>query len=618
MSDAPNLTKFQAKLAERRSKAQTPQPSSAPVFDDDLIPDLDGTSTPPGSDPALDRVIDNIGILDAYRKWCHKSTPDVSSKRREGIKVSCPKPNHPDRDPSAWLNTEKDVWFCGSCQEGGDSYDIAAYHFGYPVPDYKNGATFHELRRKMAESFGYKFVQAPGMQKPVMVAPDTSPPEPQPTAPPQQQMAQVIPILGPGDDGGPEIQTVDLDWKRIVEPGTFLDVYMQQCIKDDTPDAYHFWNAMLAIGFAIGRDVTLYDKKPVLGNLFLCLLGPTGDGKSTSFWYLQQLLWKALPHKWDDPDSKGTAFISSPASAEHLVHSFMKPVYDQNNPKAIAFYAPVRGLIEFNEMSSLVGRASRKGNVLKPTLMEFYDGSPNIATGSMTTGVKRAEQAFGSAFTTTQPRALKDLLRESDAHSGFLNRWVFATGTHKKRVAVGGEMIDIDPAIEPLKGIQGWSGFGKQVQWTDSALDMFSDFFHDVLYPAQQADETGLLTRMDLLAKKIILLLSANQYDDEVQVKTVERAASMFSYLTSAYGVPAAHIGSTISSEVRDELLRHITRFQAKGGISLRDLNKCIKRRNYPLDLVSKTLKYLVELQVIEVAATQGVGRPTVKYRLCA
>lgn len=615
MSDEPNLTKFQEKLAQRRSKATTPQPSSSYVFDDDLIPDLDGTSVPPGSDPELDRVIIGIGILDAYRKWCGKSSPDSSSKRKEGIKVSCPKPNHPDRDPSAWLNTDKEVWFCGSCQEGGDSYDIAAFHFGYPVPEYKNGATFHELRRKMAESFGYKFIQAPGMPKPVMVAPDTDP-QAAPAAQPQP-MAQVIPIQM--DDDEPKLDEVALDWQNIVEPGTFLDVYMQQCMKDDSPDAYHFWNAMLALGFAVGRDVTLYDKKPVLGNLFLCLLGPTGDGKSTSFWYLQQLLWKALPHKWDDPNSKGAAFISEPASAEHLVASFMKPVYDPNNPKSIAFYAPVRGLVEFPELSSLVGRASRKGNVLKPTLMQFYDGAPLISTGSVTTGVKKAENSFGSCFTTTQPKALKDLLRESDAHSGFLNRWVFATGTAKKRVAVGGDMIDVDPAIEPLKGVQGWSGFGKQVQWSDTAIDMFSDFFHGILYPAQKADETGLLTRMDLLAKKLILLLSANQHDDVVSVKTVDRVASMFSYLTAAYGIPAAHIGSTISSEVRDELLRHITRFtKSKGGISLRDLNKAIKRKNYPLDLVSKTLKYLVELQVIEVAATQGVGRPTVKYRLCA
>lgn len=607
MSDDVDLTKFRDKLAARRSKGDTPHPSSVDVFDPDLVPDLEGASTMPGSDPELDRIIENISIVDAYRKWCGKSSPSSrEASRKEGIKVSCPIPTHPDRDPSAWLNTEKDVWFCGSCATGGDAYDIAAYHFGYPVPGYKEGVTFHELRRKMAESYGYTFMTAPGLAKPIMVAPE---PEPAPSA-------KVIPIAGDPEESE---DLPALDWRRIVEEGTFMDAYMKACILDDAPEEYHFWNGMLALGMAIGRDVTLYDQKPVLGNLFICLLGPTGDGKSRSYHHMQNLLWRALPHKWDEPASKGALFVSSPASAEVLIQSFMKPVPDPDNPKIVAYYAPVRGIVEFNELSSLIGRAARKGNVLKPTLMEFYDAAPSIASSSLTSGTKRAENAFGSCFTTTQPKALRDLLRDSDASSGFLNRWIFATGTPKRRVAIGGAQIDTGPAVEPLRAVQGWAGFGKQIGWSSLAADMFTEYFHAVLHPAQMADESGLLTRMDLLSKKLCLLLSANSHDAEVTVKTVDRVISMMAYLTAAYGVPAAHIGSTISSDVTQELERHIKRYSdKKGGISQNELNKCIKRKNYPIELVSKCLKYMSELGMIETFSTTGVGRPTVKYRMCA
>lgn len=614
MSDAVDLTKFRNRIAEKRAKVET-QPSPEDLFDADLVPDLEGTNTPPNSDPELDRIIDGIGIIDAYRKWCGKSSPSTSDARQEGIKVSCPVPSHPDRDPSAWLNTDKNVWFCGSCELGGDAYDIAAYHFGYPVPGYKTGAAFHELRQKMAEAYGYVFVKAPGMTKPVLVAPEPEPedsqePEPTPSS------ARVIPILG---DPEAQQELPSLDWRSVVASGTFLDEYMNACIKDDAPEEYHFWNGLLALGMAVGRDVTLFDQKPVMGNLFICLLGPTGDGKSRSFHHLQNLLWQALPYKYDDPNSKGTAFINSPASAEVLIHSFMKPVEDPANPKIIAYYAPVRGLIEFNEMSSLVGRASRKGNVLKPTLMEFYDGSSTIATSSMATGTKKAERAFGSCFTTTQPKALRDLLRDSDAHSGFLNRWIFATGTPKRRVAIGGAQIDTSKAVDPLQKVQGWAGLGRNIQWTDTAAEMFTDYFHEILHPAQLADDTGLLTRMDLLAKKLCLLLSVNSHDDAVTAKTVERVTSMFAYLTGAYGIPAAHIGSTISTDVTEELEKHIRRYSdKKGGISLNELRKCIKRKNFPIELVSKCLKYMTELGYIEVYTTTGVGRPTVKYRMCA
>jgi hypothetical protein len=158
------------------------------------------------------------------------------------------------------------------------------------------------------------------------------------------------------------------------------------------PEEYHFWNGLLAVGLALGRDATLWDRRPIFGNLFVCLLGNTGDGKSRSFESLKDLLVKALPHRWDDPNSKGIRVVQSPASAEVLIHNFSKPVLDPTNPKVVSYYAPVRGLIDFNELSGLVGRTNRQGNVLKPTLMEFYDASGVISTSSMTTGTKEAWQ----------------------------------------------------------------------------------------------------------------------------------------------------------------------------------------------------------------------------------
>lgn len=618
--DDVDLTLFARKLAERRAAeaeaAKKAEPTLEEVFDDDLIPD-DGPGAP-DKDPELDRIIDAIGIAKAYQWWCNKSKIDLRRKRVEGIKVSCPVPGHADRDPSAWINTEKNLWHCAVCSMGGDVYDLAAFYFGFPVPGYKEGSKFHELRKKIAEFMGYSFMKAPGLAKPIMVSPEEKTEILKETAAKVKEAESeddvVVPIFE--DD---ELKVPELKWQEIVEENTFLRTYIEQCSKDDAANEFHFWNGLMALGMAIGREVTLWDQQPVFGNLFLCLLGPTGDGKSRSFAHLKKLLMAALPYRPDEPGNKGTQLLGSPASAEVLIHQFSKPVYDPDDPKKIKFYAPVRGLIEFNELSSLTGRAARKGNVIKPTLMEFYDGSPLIQTASMTHGIKRAENPFGSCFTTTQPKALKDLLRESDAHSGFLNRWVFAAGTPKQRFAIGGEQIDILPAVKPLKDIQGWAGFGKEVVWSDLAIKIFTEFFHDILHPAQRADETGLLTRMDLLAKKLILLLSVNLRSAEVSGETVEKVTSMFSYLTAAYGIPAAHIGSTISSEVQNELIRHISRYTArKGGISLRELNKCISKKKFPLDVVSKALKYMTELGIIEAFTTSGIGRPTAKYRVAS
>lgn len=657
-------TVFQKKLRERReaaaklaakkeTEARVAKVSSS-AWDKDLIPDLGDDPARTESDDALDRLLNDIDIIEAYHKFCGKMKVDKRRRTTDGIKVSCPVPGHRDSNPSAWVNTEKNVWFCGPCDRGGDVYDLAAFYFGMPVPGYKEGSNFHELRKKMAESYGYTFHTAPGLDKPILVPPEKaeeararsvskSPDELSDTTTiphDASEMAKARKLIGedkiikgvkvvgelPTEDATvthifgevePEALPI-LAWRKLAREETFLEKYMSICVEDDAPEEYHFWNGLLALGFAVGRDVLLDDQKRVLANLFVCLLGGTGDRKSRSHGHLDELLYQALPYRLDDPSGKGVDIIDSVASAEALVGSFINPQFDPSEPKKIVGYAPVRGLIRFNELSALVGRASRKGNVLKPTLMEIYDGTRVLQTLSVMHGRKRAENPFGSLFTTTQPGALKTLLREDDAVSGFLNRIVFATGIPKKPIPIGGAVINIEPAVDYLKRVQGWAGFGRIITWSPEAVRAFTEFFHDVLHPAQQVDESGLLNRMDLLAKKLILLLCVNEHRLEVPEDIVHLVIGMYPYLTAAYGVPAAHIGSTINSEVRDELLRHIQGHTDKGGITLRRLMINIKRKNYPLDVVAKTIKHLCDLNFIEANATTGVGRPTVKYKIAS
>lgn len=640
MSNEPELNQFQKKLAERRAKAlaeaveeetraRVAAAQVQPVggWADDLIPSEGGGASDPQDAlrKELDTLIDGIDIIEAYHRWCGKMRVDKRRKATEGIKVSCPIPGHVDSNPSAWVNTEKNVWHCGRCGQGGDVYDLAAFHYGFKVPGYKDGGDFHELRKRMAESYGYTFLTAPGMDKPVLVAPEIEKKKPgRPVGSTTKKVEDdadatvtaISPELEP-DAKPPAPTAIGFDWRSVVEENTFLQTYMECCIVDDVPEMYHFWNGLMALALVAGRDVTLEDQKPVLPNFFLCLTGPTGDGKSRSFSHLAELLYQAVPYRLDDPTGKGVELVKSPASAEALISMFVNPILDPTDPKKIAGFAPVRGLIEFNELSSLVGRASRKGNVLKPTLMEFYDGARVISTHSMTNGKNRAENAFGCMFTTAQPKALKDLIREGDASSGFLNRIVFASGIGKKRIGVGGKRIDVTPAVTPLKEVQGWVGFGRQVTWTEPAMDYFNDKFDELILPTQRGDDSGLLDRIDLLIKKLILLLCINEHRKVVEVALIEKVLSMLPYIVSSYGVPAAHIGSTINSEVQDELMRHIERLSSsKGGVSMRDLMKLIKSKKFPLDVVTKTIKHLTELGFIEAFTTTGVGRPTVKYRL--
>lgn len=635
---------FQRKLAERRAReaeaarAANPSAPASPGEPDysEFVPE--DTRELSDADRALDQAVEGIDILDAYRRWCGKMAPKVHTGQRESIMVSCPKPSHPDKNPSAWINLDKQTWFCGSCQEGGDAHDIAAYNLGYSVPGYKNGSDFHKLRIQMAKDFGYTFHEAPGgvtyMTAPVVeeeaeeaaVSLPTPPPPPPSAATPEptvsggEKLADVTPIFDDGDLE--EFQPPALDWQSITPKNTFLDVYMNQTRIDDVPEEYHFFNGLIALGFALGRRARLYDLVPVYGNLFVCTLGPSGTGKSKSIRHLNLLLKNALPHDWSDPSSRGVKRISVPGSAEVLVSNFMKPIADPSSPKTVMYYAPVSGLIDFNELSQLVSRANRQGNALKPTLMEFYDMDEVVGTSSLTTGAKEAHEPFASALTTTQPAALRTLLGRSDDDSGFLNRWVFVAGPDKKKIAIGGARVDIEPAIKPLQKVLAWSGaFGDDdfVEWGPEATEKFTNFFDTVMYPDKLRAESALITRIDLLMKKIILLLAANKGEKIVSGKTVDEAISMYDYLKACYGMPERELGRTLGSEIDDAILYQARRqFEKDGkGITIRELSKALSRRNYPREMIVKHLDTLVKLDLLQIeTVTNGnVGRPTTRYR---
>lgn len=350
---ADKISTFRVRLEAERAQAVE--------HDDDLVPDdpYEGVH-----DTELDGVIDSIDILDAYTKWCGKMVPNDRGKT-EGIMISCPVPGHLDANPSAWVNTDKQTWFCGGCQVGGDKHDIAAYVKGFAVPGYKTDGTFPELRRQMAYDYGYivrrsatgediveqiEVVEEPdpepepdpndddtppepppgGSEEPdnpepeadtptrfesvwASPAPDflfNKTPDPEPAAaapePDPEPLAPVV-MLRPDLDAihaevaESELGATSLPWERLIPEDTFLHEYMVQNCKYDIPHEYHFWLALQAIAFANGFSMRVEDVPPINSNLYLVLVGPTGLGKSRATQPLRALIREVMP--WTGTES---------------------------------------------------------------------------------------------------------------------------------------------------------------------------------------------------------------------------------------------------------------------------------------------------------------------------
>jgi hypothetical protein len=645
---------FEKKLAER--DARIAKEAAANSHPEDLIPTIPKHV---GQESLqLDGILGSLTIDRAYEKWCNKSPVPRRGSQTEGLKVSCPNPAHPDKHPSAWLNLDKGLWTCGACETGGDLYDIAAWHFGYTVPGYKK-THFRELREKMAADLGFSKRTSGGatyysrgstdVDNPVdsgtdkvetpepavdlenqnteesletgHTNPDNTGPTPaktDKTTSGDPPLASVTPIKPPEYADEDLYPFPPIKWREIVSRDTFLWKWMEITTQDDVPEEYHFWNGLIAISMAIGRDVTLYDRLPVFGNLFVCIVGHSGDGKSQSRYHLNEILGRCLPYKHVEANSKGTRRIATPGSAEVLIHQFSKPIVDPVDPKKVAYYAGIRGLVDFNELSAFTGRAARTGNVLKPVLMQFFDNDRIITTASMTHGTKEAHDSYASITTTTQPKAFRDLMHKSDIDSGFLNRWMFVGGVLKKRVAIGGVMINTKPCDKYLNEIFAWSGAGRQLSWDEDAAEAFSEFYHKIVEPAKRKDDTGLLVRIDLTLKKLALLLTVNQRQKTVSLETVQHLVPLYQYLIECYGLSSDAIGNTLHSEIRTNVLRVVRRMTDKSsgrGCTMRELNRNLASKKYPMDHLLKVLKFMTELGELEQETTQGQRGPaTVRY----
>jgi hypothetical protein len=185
-----------------------------------------------------------------------------------------------------------------------------------------------------------------------------------------------------------------INWRHIVPSETFLHAYLEATSIDDSPEEYHFWNGLVALGMAVGRMRTLEDSPEVTGNLYVCLTGGSGTGKSKSKRHLINVLHEALPYKKDDQPPYGARYIKGAQSGEVIIKCYQHEMLDPITNKPAGFWPFIKGFLDFDELAELVGKSSRQGSTLKTTLMELYDGPRYLASTSMSHGTVMAEMPF--------------------------------------------------------------------------------------------------------------------------------------------------------------------------------------------------------------------------------
>ena len=154
----------------------------------------------------------------------------------------------------------------------------------------------------------------------------------------------------------------------------------------------------------------------------------------------------------------------------------------------------------------------------------------------------------------------------------------------------------------------------------DDAFEAYAQFFRSTIEPSKNKDETDLLKRIDLITKKIMLLLTINLRKESVPIQVVHATQGLFSYVLECYGILNSNIGITMMQDVMTEIQRHISRHKQKTGrgASANDIVRYTKRKNYSLEQIKKALDVMNALDIIELEpkSAASVGRPTIRYRV--
>lgn len=628
------LAEMQAQKAERlAAKGIDAEVLQLPIQNDPILDEL-AEAVPQGSldsdtqlpeevlsaDQELERFVENLGALEAYDKWIGKERND--SLALPEVRISCPNPSHRDSVPSACINVDTKLWMCYPCERGGDVLDLAAIHFGM-WDDYKNGQNFHTLHRKIGEEFGWIIENRNGVPVPISPREQVKKHEAA-----EQRIIEQRAQLEQQDKGEQPPQNVidietgeeveddyvgdfldmpSFDWRPLVKEGTFLDEYMKECSNDTSPEEYHFWNALLALSLAAGRNVKL---GTMHSNLFICHLGKSGVGKGMSMRPLTQTLKLAMPFDENNPSPDGVFLIDSVQTGEGLVADFIgeraplgrKPVQPGS----------IKGLVNWDEMSTIVVNANRgSGNIIKQKLNEFYDCKEEIATRSASSR-RIAVLPYACVSTSLQPDNLRDGLSKEDVTSGFLNRFFFVTGTRKPQNAIHDYEYDLTSKIIPfLQRVHlTYKNFDNTIfdyvpvklTFSEDAAASWSKF-HDTIVDPAVARGSGSISRINSLMKKLIMLFAVNALETTISLDSVEKAIGMWDYMLASYMAVDSRVSVSQNSEVVDGILSLAKSLQLKSKTGVKYLTvKEIKRhrKSYSVPDINMALRDLVRANLME------------------
>ena len=516
---------------------QAPIPAPPPDLADDVPEPV------PGYDDRVDLigpVKQQVPILSAVQRWGKQQGQIRIGNRREGIHIRCPFPSHTDNNPSAWINLDKDAWFCGGCQVGGDQIDFyaAAVHGLAPDDFHPDKEEFRRILEELAVLLGID------LDPPASALASEPDPEPQPPSDPDQQFQQII---GRGFDSGP-LSPLDPgsappshNWRDFeLPPNTHAYNWFRGNEEDMfwVPPEYFEPLLWLQLGLACGHHLQPVTHRGVTNTSFMfALLGPSGSDKTEARKRLTQMVEDLPESNWNPSSGMGIKLVNTAGSPEAFNRRLKRfEIADPQDPNVI-HYQPVTALLSENEWEKFFGRASKTASsYYKQAVMEGHDFTkrhpePELMTVdfSLTNGEHPVYDSFLSALFLTPTETLRTQVIENDMVSGFMNRIIPIFGKSRRDDDVEVPFPTHTPIYYP-SWKETWTRLRSlplctPLPWTDDTKRFLKhDSYWSLLGEYRQTEGLGMLTRLRHQVCRFAALLAVNEVLMEVHPHHLEIA----------------------------------------------------------------------------------------------
>ena len=369
-------------------------------------------------------------------------------------------------------------------------------------------------------------------------------------------------------------------------------------------------NLLCAFGNAISRGAYFRvgtDEHHL--KLNIGLVGPTSKGRKGQSEGHARKLMHAVEPAWEEE-----RVVSGLSSGEGLIYEVRDEVWgvdDNGNPiLKDAGVSDKRLLVSEPELARVLKVMNRETNTLSPIVRQAWDGG-RLRVMTRTNPMK-ATDAHISIIGHISKEELVRYLAESEAASGFANRFLWLLVRRSKALAFGGQwhLVDTAPLIKGLSEALEFDKNIGEIAWGESARGPWEE-----VYGQLSEGEPGLfgavVGRAEAQVVRLAALYAVMDCSKAVEFEHLAAALALWDYAENS----ARYIfGDATGDPVADAIIEALGA-SGEDGMSRTEIRDLF-RRHKSADRINEALVLLLKAGRVRRTFEDTGGRPTERWFL--